>query len=181
MAAAVCLLAIVNGVGSSKAEKRSDTTAGSAGPDCTALLRGRPLTYRNRRWGFGLSYPSTFVFDPDSVPASGDSARFWTADRRATAVVTSLPNNLGLSLSDLLSEAKQEILVVSHGAITFAHNKDNWFVLSGIIARRIFYRRTFLSQTKQMIATLWIEFPRNMLPCFEEAVTTMSLTFRESK
>ncbi|MFC7538205.1 hypothetical protein ACFQU2_16425 [Siccirubricoccus deserti] len=128
-----------------------------------------------------MMYPSTFALDPESVPENGDSARFWTADRRATAVVTALRNNMGQPLADLLREAKRDVIEASRGTITYERTKDNWFVLSGYVAGRIFYRRTFLSRAGQVIATLWIEFPRDMRPCFEEAVTTMSLSFRESR
>jgi hypothetical protein len=128
-----------------------------------------------------MTYPSTFILDPESVPENGDSARFWSVDRRATAVVTGLRNSLGQSVADLLREAKRDVLVPSRGTITYERTKDNWFVLSGYVAGRIFYRRTFLSRAGQVIATLWIEFPRDMRPCFEEAVTTMSLSFRENR
>jgi hypothetical protein len=43
---------------------------------------------------------------------------------------------------------------------------------------RIFYRRTLLTRDGD-VATLWVEFPRDMRPCFEEAVSLMSLSFRE--
>lgn len=42
---------------------------------------------------------------------------------------------------------------------------------------RIFYRRTLLTQ-HGTIATLWMEFPREMRACLDAAVTTMSLSFR---
>ena len=146
--------------------------------DCTGLRGGPRLTYRNPRYGFSLTHPSFFVLDPDSVPASGDSARFWTTDRRATAVVTGLRNGLGQSLSDLMREAKRDIVENGHGTISYKRIRGDWFVISGYIADRIFYRRTFLSQDRSIIATLWIEFPRDMRPCFDEAVTMMSLSFR---
>ena len=113
------------------------------------------------------------------MPENGDTARFWTPDRRATVVVTGLRNTPGQSLTDLRVEARQEILVASHGTITYERTKDNWFVLSGFVVGRIFYRRTFLSQDSRVIATLWIEFPRGMRPCFEQAVETMSLSFND--
>jgi hypothetical protein len=68
----------------------------------------------------------------------------------------------------------------SGGAITYTRIKDNWFVVSGFMAGRIFYRRTLLTSGSGVIGTLWIEFPRDMRPCFEGAVTMMSLSFREA-
>jgi hypothetical protein len=149
-------------------------------PDCGPLRDNRPLTYRNTRFGLTMIYPSSFVLDPGSIPENGDSARFWTADRQATAVVTGTTNRLGQSLTDLLREAQQDVTENGHGVITYRRIKGNWFVLSGFMAGRIFYRRTLLSQEASVIGDLWIEFPRSMRPCFDDAVTMMSHSFRQS-
>ena len=152
-----------------------------AAVDCGAMVRaGQPLQYKNARFGFTMTYPPSFMLDPDSIPEGGDSARFWTADRRATAVVTGIRNGLGQSLSDLLDEATKDITENSHGTITYTRARDNWFVISGFIGERIFYRRSFLSDRSRVIGSLWIEFPRTMRPCFEDAVSMMSLSFRPS-
>ena len=127
-----------------------------------------------------MTYPSSFMLDPDSIPENGDSARFWTADRQATAVVTGTLNSQDQSLADLFREATQDVIENGRGVITYTRRRDNWFVISGFIAGRIFYRRTMLTQGSRVIGHLWIEFPRDMRPCFEEAVTMMSLSFRQS-
>ena len=141
---------------------------------------GERMQYRNARFGFTMTYPSSFVLDPESIPEGGDSARFWTPDRRATAVVTGIRNGLGQSLADLLDEATKDVTENSHGTITYTRARDNWFVISGFIGERIFYRRSFLSDRSRVIGSLWIEFPRTMRPCFEDAVSMMSLSFRAS-
>jgi hypothetical protein len=48
------------------------------------------------------------------------------------------------------------------------------------MAGRIFYRRSLLTTGSRIIGSLWIEFPRNIRPCFEDAVTMMSLSFRQA-
>jgi hypothetical protein len=151
-----------------------------AAVDCGATRGGQPLQYKNARFGFTMTYPPSFMLDPDSIPEGGDSARFWTADRRATAVVTGIRNGLGQSLTDLLDEASKDVTENSHGTITYTRARDNWFVISGFIGERIFYRRSFLSDRSRVIGSLWIEFPRTMRPCFEDAVSMMSLSFRPS-
>ncbi|MBL6457444.1 hypothetical protein JMJ55_19095 [Belnapia sp. T6] len=125
-----------------------------------------------------MTYPSIFALDPESVPENGDSAQFWTTDRKATIIVTGLRNGMRQPLEDLLQEAKRDIVENSRGTITYERAPGGWFVLSGLVANRIFYRRTFLSRGGSIIATLWIEFPRHMRPCFEGAVTMMSHSFR---
>ncbi|MEN0072745.1 MAG: hypothetical protein AAGC69_00080 [Paracraurococcus sp.] len=136
-------------------------------------------SYRNTRWGVGMMRHPAFILDPGSITPNEDSARFWTADRRATAVVTSLRQSADQSILDMFTEAKQDVLVNSRGEITYERRRDNWFVLSGYVAGRIFYRRTFLARDRQATSTLYVEFPRDMLPCFDQAVTRMSLSFKE--
>jgi hypothetical protein len=54
-----------------------------------------------------------------------------------------------------------------------------WFVLSGALAGRAFYRRTFLARGGRVVATLWIEYPPGLRACLEGPVAMMSLSFRE--
>lgn len=159
----------------------STTADRNRGADCTGLRGGQPLVYRNPRYGFTMTYPSTFALDPGSVPKNRDSAQFWTPDRRATAVVTGFRNGMSLSLNDLLRASKRDVVEQSRGVITYERAKDDWFVVSGIFGDRIFYDRTFLSDKGRVIGSLWIEFPRTMRPCFEDAVTMMSLSFRQAE
>ena len=154
------------------------TVSDSPRSDCAGLRGGRPVPYRNGRYGLAMTHPSIFALDPGSVPENGDSAQFWTADRSATAIVTGLRNSMRQPLADLLREAERDIVENSRGAITYRRARGGWFVLSGFVADRIFYRRTFLSQGGGVIATLWIEFPRGMRPCFDDAVTMMSRSFK---
>jgi hypothetical protein len=153
-------------------------TPALAQPGCAGLQDGRVLTYRNPAWGFALDYPASFALDPDSVPANGDSARFWTAGRQVTAVVTGLRNAQGQSLPAVLAEAERDIQENARGSVTYRRVTRDWFVLSGYIAERIYYRRSFLARGGGVVATLWIEFPPALKPCLKVAVTTLSLSFR---
>ncbi|MGG5823979.1 hypothetical protein [Falsiroseomonas sp. HW251] len=153
-------------------------TLTAAADDCPVAPPGEPQrTYRNSRFGYTFVYPPIFTLDPDSVPALGDGARFWTSDRRATVVVNAAPANQAQTLRDLLAEAEGDVLHNSQGEITYRRIRDNWFVISGYMMGRIFYRRTLLTGTG-VVATLWMEFPREMRACLDGAVTTMSLSFR---
>ena len=178
LACAACFLIAVRSP-LAQTETAISPIAGRADMNCGQLRDGRPLTYRNARYGLTMTYPSSFVLDPGSIPESGDSARFWTADRQATAVVTGAANRLGQSLADLFREAQQDVTENGHGEITYTRRRDNWFVISGYMAGRIFYQRTMITQGSRVIGNLWIEFPRAMRPCFEDAVTMMSLSFRQ--
>jgi hypothetical protein len=146
--------------------------------DCATPKEWERRSYRNERFGFGFDYPSVFRLDPQSVTADRASARFWTADRRATAVVNAGPNREASTLRALLREAEGDVVQNSGGEITYRRVRDNWFVISGYMVGRIFYRRTLLARDGT-IATLWMEFPREMRDCLDPAVTMMSLSFRE--
>jgi hypothetical protein len=145
---------------------------------CPPGLQAEPRGYRNDLFGFAFDYPPGFVLDPDSVTERGDSARFWTRDRRATAVVNAAPNTRGVPLRRLMAEAEGDLEHNAGAEITYRRVRDNWFVISGYMVGRIFYRRTLLT-SRGIVATLWMEFPRDMRPCVEHAVTVMSLSFRE--
>lgn len=178
-AACLLLAPVVRPAATQMGEERPPSQSMAAG-DCGIARGGHPMQYRNARFGFTMTYPSSFVLDPESIPEGGDSARFWTPDRRATAVVTGIRNGLGQSLADIMEEAAKDVTENSHGVITYTRTRDNWFVISGFIGERIFYRRSFLSDRSRVIGSLWIEFPRTMRPCFEDAVSMMSLSFRPS-
>ncbi|HEY0420110.1 MAG TPA: hypothetical protein VGC80_11390, partial [Acetobacteraceae bacterium] len=102
----------------------------------------------------------------------------WAAGGQATAVVTGLRNREHQPLAAVLAEAERDIGENGGGSITYRRVTRDWFVLSGYLADRIYYRRSFLARGGAVIATLWIEFPRAMKPCLEAAVATMSLSFR---
>lgn len=116
-------------------------TAPDLGGDCTGVRVGRPLIYRNPRFGLTMTYPASFTLDAESIPENGDSARLWSVDRRATAVVMAMTAKLNQSLAELLQEARQDVVENSHGVITYTRTRDDWFVISGYIGDRIFYRR----------------------------------------
>jgi hypothetical protein len=177
LACAACLLLAPLG----RAAPGDTRAPPSAKAICRRMADERLLTYRNPRFRLTMTYPSSFTLDPGSVPESGDSARFWTADREATAVVTAMRNGLADSLANLLREARRDVLENSGGSITYERTRDNWFVISGYMGDRIYYRRTLLSRGSALIGTLWIEFPRALRPCYEAAVTTMSLSFRQDE
>ncbi len=150
----------------------------AAAPDCPQAPPGAtPTSYRNPRFGFGFTVPPVFALDPASVPAHGDSARFFTPDRRATAVVNAAPNARRLSLREIMAEAEGDVVHNAGGNITYRRIRDDWFVISGYMVGRIYYRRTLLTPAG-IVATLWMEFPPELRPCLEAAVTTMSLSFR---
>jgi hypothetical protein len=142
---------------------------------CTVPLVAPVLDWRSAGLGLWMRYPASFAL----TETGPDTARFVSRDGQASATVTAIPNGLQQRLPAVLAEARQDIIENSGGEITYTRARANWFVLSGYMAGRIFYRRSLVSADGGTIGTLWVEFPRAMKPCFEAAVTTMSLSFRE--
>ena len=128
-----------------------------------------------RGLGLGMRYPASFAL----AETGRDTVRFVSRDGQASATVTAIPNGMRQSLASVMAEAQQDITGNSGGEITYSRARASWFVLTGFMAGRIFYRRSLVTADEQVIGTLWIEFPSAMKPCFEGAVTTMSLSFRE--
>ena len=149
--------------------------ARAADPACTLPTEPRVLDWRSPELGLRMRRPDSFSL----ASAAPDTVRFVSLDGQASATVTAIPNGLRQDLASVMAEARQDITGNSGGEITYSRTKDNWFVLSGFMAGRIFYRRSLIPADGRMIGTLWIEFPRALKPCFEAAVTTMSLSFRE--
>ena len=137
LCSAVCLLVFVDRAAFAQTGATPHSAADRAEVDCGRPPDGRPVNYWNAQFGLSMSYPTSFVLDPDSIPETGDSAQFWTLDRQATAIVTGLHNGLGQSLSDLFDEAKRDVTDNSDGVITYTRIKDDWFVISGFMAGRI--------------------------------------------
>ena len=115
---------------------------------------------------------------PDSISERGDTVRFEAPRWQVTASITALLNNRGETLSQLQRGAQQEIIQNSHGSITYQRNGTTWFVLSGYILDRIYYQRSVLIQGGMAIASLWIEFPRELRPCMDAIVTIMANSFQ---
>ncbi|MBL6076886.1 hypothetical protein JMJ56_02640 [Belnapia sp. T18] len=141
---------------------------------CTVPVMAPVMDWRGL--GLGMRYPSSFA----PVETTSDTVRFASRDGQGSAAVTAIPNGLRQGLAAVMAEARQDITGNSGGEITYSRTKGSWFVLSGFMAGRIFYRRSLVSTDGGFIGTLWVEFPRAMKPCFEAAVTTMSLSFRET-
>lgn len=132
--------------------------------------------YREPKYGIGFSYPSSFAVVPGSEGEG--TVRLETADRLSSATFTFLPNTRRETPAALHREAQQDITQNSHGSISFQQAGEKWFVISGNVAGRIYYRRTILIRGNSIIANMWIEFPAEYRPCMNNVVSMMARSFR---
>jgi len=143
---------------------------------CDGLTARNPRTYRSPNYGYSLNYPASMMIEPN-ISEQGDTVRFEEPRWQITANITTLFNNSNDRLIQLQREAQQDIIQNSHGSITYQRNGTTWFVFSGFILDRIYYQRTVLIQANMAIASLWIEFPREVRPCMDAIVTLMANSF----
>ena len=117
-------------------------------------------TYTNPRFGFSIMYP-TFL-SPQPEPENGDG-RIFKGVNEEMSVFASY-NVLDDSIEELFKECKSSYI----GTVTYAVQKDNWFVVSGTNEEgTILYRKTILtiiSGTNFQAAT-WINITQWFLSC----------------
>ena len=107
---------------------------------------GSAAVYRNERFGFELTYP-TSVFMPSETPEEGQGMVFTSRDGAARLLVSAGPNTMG----ETLSSYRRFVLSKSYpdARIEYAPVRNSWFVLSGTNGDTMFYERiTFRCEGK---------------------------------
>jgi hypothetical protein len=121
-----------------------------------------------------ICYPEK-VFRQAGVGADG--IHFESDDRLAWFRLFQRENPGRRPIGDLMREEAERLLGQS-ASITYRQTKGNWFVLSGFIGNRIYYRRSVLTEEGAAVSTFLIEFPQEQKPFYENIVTRMSWSFK---
>lgn len=156
--------------------------AGQAGADCP---RGRSgyeayqgglvfMRFADTRFDASVCYPGT-VFRAVENRANG--LRFISDDGLAWFQLSHHANERRRSIRELMGEAEQELAARS-ASITYRRTKDDWFVLSGYLGDRIYYRKTILTNAGAAADTLLINFPEEQKPFYYDIVERMSWSYR---
>lgn len=133
-------------------------------------------SYASARFGYSLTYPSSFAPDPASLAPDGSGASFYTADRSAQFTVSAGPAAADEALADLFAAARRDLRRT--GRVTYAQKGRDWFVVSGLVHGRIYYQRTVLSAACATTGTLVVEYPAARRRRLDRAVAVMSHSFR---
>jgi hypothetical protein len=131
--------------------------------------------YVDAKTGTAITYPGSIFTKSDE--STDQFTRFVSADRLATFYLISRYNHHKQTIPDL-SAAAEEAFAEEKALITYRRAKQDWFVLSGFVADNIFYRKTVLSDSGQIIGTFQINFPKDQKPFYYNIVERMSWSFK---
>lgn len=132
-------------------------------------------SYRNERFGFTLSYPSS-VFVPGKAFEGGGGQVFVSNDQRAKVVVSGAINDEGFTPSAYRRTILKEF--AGYEEIDYSPQGKTWFVLSGYRGDAIYYQKVMFSCAGKVINALSITFPRVEKKFYEGLVEKMEDNFK---
>ncbi len=102
-------------------------------------------TYHNDKFDYSIDYPKDILF-PQGEADNGDGQKFLSKDADTSLVVYASNNTLDKSLEEAYREESRGGTAENpKRVVTYKVLEDNWFVVSGYNAGRIFYQKTLLS------------------------------------
>ena len=138
---------------------------------CPAQGPGLPLDhYSNAKYGFAVGYPPG-VFVPQGESDSGDGQVFLSPDGRAELRVYAAFNVLAETLAHqfaatLDTPGLQPTYQVRHG---------DWFVVSGLLEGKVFYRKTRLA--KDVFYTVMLTYDSAAKAAYDPLVAAIVKSF----
>jgi hypothetical protein len=131
--------------------------------------------YVDAKTGTAITYPGS-IFSK-SEESTDQFTKFISSDKLATFYLISRYNDHNETIADLSATA-EDALAEEKALITYRRAKQDWFVLSGFINSKIFYRKTVLSNDGKAIVTFQINFPKSQKPFYYDIVERMSWSFK---
>jgi hypothetical protein len=124
--------------------------------------------YVNRGYGYSICYPDG-IFVPQGEAVSGAGQAF-RADDGAELRVHADYNISYKSIKDSFADAVAD--ESRNASITFKLQEGNWYVISGTIGSRIFYRKTILDGEK--FITFRALYPASLNSVYSGVVTILA-------
>lgn len=124
--------------------------------------------YVNNRFGYSISYPENFIPQPEAD--NGDGRVFLSHDGLIEIRVWG-------SYHPSFEEAYQELL--DEKQVTYRVKKNQWFVVSGIEDKNIFYQKTFSG--RHALYSVRFTYPKRMNSTFSPLLETIVRTFSPGK
>lgn len=131
-------------------------------------------TYHNERFGFCLEVPFQ-IFEAQRPPENGDGLRF-LSHWGESLLLSYGGHSLGMSLKEHMEfsleagdfrDRKREL--------SYQRIADDFFILSGYVGEKIFYRRTYLEN--KIFKTLYLEYPKTQKERYDKIISHMVKTF----
>lgn len=133
-------------------------------------VAARSTRHFNSRFGFEIRVPTGFVAEPE--PANQDGRTFLHRSSGAELRVWGWNNALDETLPGALERSRDSI----PGPIAHQQQGRNWYVLSWIEGKNIFYEKTFLGAGSG--ASFRLVYPLARKAAFDPIVTTLEKSFR---
>ncbi len=124
--------------------------------------------YANRRFGFSIDYPQSFV--AKNPPVDGDGIELASSDGSAI-LVASGSNNPGFDLAKYYEIAVQSV----KGDLGYRRVASDWFVVSWRRRDRIVYQKTFVGKGSENSFTF--SYPFNQRAEYGRIVVTIEKSF----
>ncbi|MCW5955485.1 MAG: hypothetical protein KIT61_02800 [Pyrinomonadaceae bacterium] len=133
-------------------------------------------TYHNSRFFFSIDYPSSLVIMQDP-PANNDGRTFLSKDGRVEMRAWGQYNAQFLTVEEQFAE---ELNGHEFEAITYKTLSKNWFVITGVLGRRVFYQKTLYHRFKEtgVFYTFTIEYPESEKRKYDPVVKRIEKSFR---
>lgn len=148
-------------------------TPGDRGKNAAAVPRPDRKSwqggYSNAKYGFAIAYPER-LFTPQGESDAGDGQGFLAADGASLAVYAAF-NVLESSLEDVFREA----LAVPGQTVTYRVMRQDWFVVSGLVGKDVFYRKTMAAN--DAFYTVELRYPQAHKELFDPLVGEIVKSF----
>lgn len=132
--------------------------------------------YHNSRFAYSIAYPKNTLY-PQGESDNGDGQKFLSKDADASLIVYGSNNAFDQSLEDLyLDESRGGLPEDPKKVVTYRVLKNNWFVVSGYNAGKIFYRKTILN--KDQFKSLYFEYPESKKKIYDPVTKQLSSSFK---
>ncbi len=132
-------------------------------------------TYKNPRFGYTLSYPSS-LFKPQEPSENSDGRSFLTADGRAKIVVYGTVNDENFTPAQYRQTILSEF--AGYDQIDYSPRGKTWFVLSGFRGDQIYYQKVMFSCGGRVINALSVTFPKPEKKFYEGLIEVMEDNFK---
>jgi hypothetical protein len=134
-------------------------------------------SYGNSRFEFLVDYPADLL-TPEPESDNHDGRKFTSSDGSVEMLAWGSFNVMQRSVAQEFKNA-----VESESGITYKKAGDKWFVLSGIKAGKIFYRRTVYEKSSDSFASISITYPEAKKKTYASMVQRIakSLKFIDEK
>jgi len=120
--------------------------------------------YRNGRFGYSVKYPTECIPQPESQNGDG---RVFLCPNGAELRVWGSWGGLHDNAASAFKAEK-----ASRGNVTYELQKADWFVISGIQDKQVYYEKQFV--TENGVSAMQLRYPQSQKGQFDPLTTTIS-------